>query len=302
MNIQQLRSICELARNGYSISAAARTLHTSQPAISKQIRQLEAELGAEIFSRLGKRLVEPTRMGDTVIALAKGIVSDVEQIRLLSARPEPADLDPIIVATTHTQARYFLPPIIKEFNERYPYVRIVLWHGEPQQIADWILQGTATLAVAMEDEPTDDRLASLPCQQFPRVVVVPARHPLLKLDKLTLADIGPFPLIFFEGTFTRIVRTFESAGIRPQLALSAIDSDVIKTCIEHGLGIAVLSAAVFDSRRDRKLRAIPAGHLFEPSTTRVLVRRHRLLRRFEFDFVRLCTPQSTKKQIEQAVR
>jgi LysR family transcriptional regulator, cys regulon transcriptional activator len=305
MNIQQLRAVCEVARNGANVSAAARSLGQSQPAITKQIRQLEEELRLEIFERSGNRLLGVTSPGEAVIALAKGIVSDVDSLRALPGRGDARAVEPITIATSHTQARYFLPPVIKAFSERHADVPVIIRHGEPRQIAEWVMLGKATLAVTTEGEGVDDRIATFPCQRFPRIVVVPPRHPLLRIRPLTLAAMEPYPLVTYEASFSirhRIAATFQKAGLTPRLVLSAIDSDVIKTCVEQGLGIAVLSAAVFDPVRDLKLRAIPAGHLFEPSTTKVLVRRRRLLRGDELDFIRLCTPQTTARQIEQALQ
>ncbi|MBS0539064.1 MAG: LysR family transcriptional regulator [Proteobacteria bacterium] len=304
MNIQQLRAVTEVALNGTNVSAAGRKLGMSQPAITKQLRQFEDELGFEVFRRSSNRLLGITFSGETVVALAKAIVADIDELRGLAGRRETRAAEPIVIATSHTQARYFLPPILKAFSVRYPDVPVTIRHGAPGEIAEWVRLGRATLAVTTEGATADARIAKLPCQQFPRIVVVPARHPLLKLKRLTLAAMEPFPLVSYEANFSirhRIVSTFEKAGLSPRLVLSAIDSDVIKTCVEQGLGIAVLSAAVFDPSRDRKLRAIPAGHLFEPSTTHVLVRRRRLLRGYELDLLRLCTPQTSRRQIEQAL-
>lgn len=305
MNIQQLRAVCEVARNGANVSTAARSLRRSQPAISKQIRQLEDELNLEIFERAGNRLLGPTPPGEAVIALARGIVSDVDNLHALSNRPDVRAIHPIVIATSHTQARYFLPAVLKTFRQRHPDVAVTIHHGDPGQIAEWVKQGQATLAVTTEGEGADERLAVFPCQRFPRIVVVPPRHPLLKVKPLTLAAMAAYPLVTYEANFSirhKIVSAFRKAGLAPRLVLSAIDADVIKTCVEQGLGIAVLSAAVFEPERDRKLRAIPAGHLFELSTTRVLVRRRRVLRGPEFELVRLCTPQTTARQIEQAIQ
>jgi LysR family cys regulon transcriptional activator len=305
MNIQQLRAVCEVAHNGANVSAAARALRLSQPAITKQIRLLEDELSLEIFRRAGNRLLGVTPPGEAVVALAKGIVADVDTLRTLSARADPGAVEPIVIATSHTQARYFLPPILKTFRERHADVAVTIRHGEPRQIAEWVMLGQATLAVTTEGQAVDDRIAALPCQRFPRIVVVPTRHPLLKMKPLTLAAMAQYPLVTYEASFSirhKIVATFQKAGLTPRLVLSAIDSDVIKTCVEQGLGIAVLSAAVFDPARDGKLRAIPAGHLFEPSTTSILVRRRRVLRSHEHELLRLCTPQSSARQIEQALK
>ena len=305
MNIQQLRAVCEVARNGANVSLAARSLRRSQPAVTKQIRQLEDELGLEVFERTGNRLIGLTPPGETVVTLAKGIVSDVDNLRALSSRADVRAIQPIVIATSHTQARYFLPPVLKSFRERHPDVAVTIHHGDPSQIAEWVKQGQATLAVTTEGDAADERLAVFPCQRFPRIVVVPPRHPLLRTKPLTLAAMAAYPLISYEANFSirhKIVSAFQKVGLTPRLVLSAIDADVIKTCVEQGLGIAVLSAAVFDPARDLKLRAIPAGHLFELSTTRVLVRRRRVLRGPELELVRLCTPQSTARQIEQALQ
>lgn len=117
-----------------------------------------------------------------------------------------------------------------------------------------------------------------------------------------MEDIAEYPLVTYEPAFTartEVMRVFEKAGIEPKLKVSAIDADVIKTCVEQGLGITVLSRVTFDPRRDRNLVAIRAGHLFKPSTTKLLFSRHRYLVRYEYDFIEMFAPTWTRAKVQQ---
>ena len=293
MNIQQLRSVCVVAQRGSNITEAATALHTSQSAVSKQIQQLERELNVEIFIRSGKKLIGPTAFGKSIIKLAQNISDEIAQLRAV-CRDHTAQRDTIVIATSHTQARYFLPTIIKQFSDKYPAVDITLRHGVPREVSDWVASGEATVAVTTETDQQDTKLVSFPCQKFRRVLIVPKRHPLLRVKQMTLQAIEPYALIMYESAFAirhKILRTFHDAGLNPKYALSAIDADVIKSCVEHGLGVAVLSEAVFDAKRDKNLRAIPVDHLFEASTTQLLVRRDRPLSRHHMDFIKVCVPR-----------
>ncbi|MGH9206540.1 MAG: LysR substrate-binding domain-containing protein, partial [Acidimicrobiales bacterium] len=237
MNLQQLKYVCEVASRGLNMSQAATSLNTSQPGISKQISQLESELGVEIFERSRNRISGMTPIGKRVLALAQDVVSQVGRIRTIARDFGVEAGGSLVVATSHTQARYVLPKVLEQFTRRYPGVDLTLRHGDPEQIAEMLLTGEADLGVTTETHRKDPSLVLLPCRQFRRVVIVPAGHPLLRVKKISLAAVARFPLVTYEKAYTgrRLVAdAFEREGLSPKIVLSGIDADVIKTCVEHG--------------------------------------------------------------------
>jgi LysR family cys regulon transcriptional activator len=300
MNLQQLRYICEIAQRGLNISLAAKALNTSQSGISKQIKRLEQELGLEIFERSRNRISGLTPSGQKVVALAQEAMGRINDIRSISSTTEGEDSGTLTVAISHTQARYVLPETLGLFTRRHPNVTLTLRHANPRQIAEMLQAGEADLGVTTESDRTLRNLAFLTCRRFERVLIVPDGHPLLAVNDVTLADIAHYPLVAYEQAFTgrRLVeRAFEQAGLSPKVALSAIDADVIKACVERGLGVAILSEVTFDAARDVGLRAIRLGALVAPSITSIAVR-HRRLRGYEYDFIAMCSPEWTRARVD----
>lgn len=304
MNIQQLRYTREVVRCDFSISHAARQLHTAQPGISTQIRLLEEELGVQIFERKGKRLTGLTPPGTAVLAMIERILRDIENIRQASMEFSNEAGGTLSIATTHTQARYALPPVVKAFSEQYPNVRLHIHQGNPAQVTEFVRSGTADLAIATEAlEPFDD-LATLPCYQWNRCVVTPLNHPLLEESPLTLEAIARYPIVTYDFSFTgrsKINKAFEERGLTPNFVITALDSDVIKTYVELGMGVGLVAKMAFDAARDVNVRAIDAGHLFEPSTTRIGIRRGKYLRSYIYAFIELFAPHLTRKVVETAL-
>lgn len=304
MNLQQLRYVCEIAQRGLNISAAAAALNTNQPGISKQIRQLEAELGLTIFERSRNRISGITPLGQQVVELAQDVMNQIAQISAIGRDPVLETSGALVVATSHTQARYVLPDVLRRFTARFPGVSLTLRHANPAQITEMLLSGEADLGVTTETERIPRALIGLPCRRFERVLMVPAGHPLLAKGTIALADVAAGPLVAYESVFTgrRVVdRAFAAAGLTPRHVLTAIDADVMKKCVENGLGITVLSEVTFEAARDTGLRAIPVGHLFEPSITSVALRRQRRMRRYEYDFIAMCGPAWTRARIQAAL-
>jgi len=301
MNIQQLRYIHEVVRCNFSISSAARQLHTAQPGISTQIRLLEEELNVQIFERKGKRLTGLTPPGKAVLAMIERILRDVENIRQASMEFSNEASGTLSIATTHTQARYALPPVVKAFSEQYPNVRLHIHQGNPAQVTEFVRNGVADLAIATEAlEPFDD-LATLPCYQWNRCVVTPPNHPLLDESPLTLEAIARYPIVTYDFSFTgrsKINKAFEERGLTPNFVITALDSDVIKTYVELGMGVGLVAKMAFDAARDVNVRAIEAGHLFEPSTTRIGIRRGNYLRGYIYAFIELFAPHLTRKVVD----
>lgn len=304
MNLQQLRYLREVSRRGLNISDAAEALYTSQPGISKQIKQLEQELGIDIFVRNGKRIVAITEPGKVILEIAQRMLHDEENLKQVGQEFYSQDSGHLTIATTHTQARYALPPVVKQFIKRYPKVKLGLHQGSPTQIAEQVLNGEADIAIATESLSLYDDLVTLPCYEWNHCVITPLHHHLLAEKKLTLAKIAQYPIITYDFAFSgrgKINAAFEAANIQPNIALTAIDADVIKTYVELGLGIGILAKMAFVPERDKHLRMLDAGHLFKPSTTRVAIRKNEYLRGYSYDFIELFAPHLTREVVAKAM-
>lgn len=305
MKLQQLRYLCEVANQGLNLSKAAEILHTSQPGISKQIRLLENELGVDIFVRNGKRVVETTPPGRAIIEIAERMLRDAKNLKQVGQEFANEASGSLTIATTHTQARYALPSAIKHFTARYPKVKLILRQGSPTQISELVTTGVADIAIATEAIELFDELVMLPCYQWNRCIVVPPRHPLLKLEKLTLEAIAQYPIITYDFAFTgrsKINQAFDAKRLVPNVVLTAIDADVIKTYVELGLGIGILAQMAFDPKRDKHLRSIDASHLFEPSTTRIGIGRNSYLRGYVYDFIEIFAPHLDHAAVKAAMK
>jgi len=304
MKLQQLRYLREVARQGLNLSVAAEKLHTSQPGISKQIKLLEDELGVAVFVRNGKRVVAVTEPGKIILEIAGRVLGDADNLKRVGEEFSHEDTGTLTIATTHTQARYALPRVIKQFTKRYPKVRLSLRQGNPTQIAEMTSSGEADLCIATEAIALYDELVMLPCYDWNRSVITPPNHPLTKEKKLTLEAIARYPIITYDFAFTgrsKMQNAFESRGLTPNIVLTAIDADVIKTYVELGLGIGIVASMAYDPKRDRHLHAIDASHLFEPSTTRIGLRRNFYLRGYLYDFIELFAPHLDRKTVNAAM-
>lgn len=304
MTLQQLRYACEIARQNLNVTEAAETLHTSQPGVSKQVRLLETELGVTIFVRNGKRMVGVTDAGTAILAVAQRILNEADNLKTVGREFRSPDRGSLTVATTHTQACYALPQVIRKFTERYPAVQLALHQGNPVQAAEAVVSGAADIAIATEGLANYPDLVTLPCYQWNRCVITLPGHPLLAQQPLTLEALASYPLITYDFSFTgraKINQAFEALGLTPNVVLSALDSDVIKTYVGLGLGVGILANMAFDADRDTHLRRIDASHLFEPSITRIAVRRGNFLRAFHYDFIQLFAPQLTRAIVDEVM-
>ena len=303
MKLQQLRYAVEVARQGLNVSTAAETLHTSQPGVSKQIRLLEEELGIEIFERHGKRVVAVTDPGRAVLTIAERILNEAANLKRAGEEYANESSGSLRIATTHTQARYALPRAITAFKQKYPGVQLSIHQGNPTQICEEVLAGSADIAIATEAISEYEELVSLPCYQWNRCVVVPPEHPLLEVRPLSLEEVTRYPIVTYDFAFagrSLVNKAFESRGLKPNIVLSALDADVIKTYVELGLGIGILAKMAFDPDRDRNLHAIDASHLFESSTTRLGIRRGVYLRGYSYEFIELFAPHLKRESVERA--
>ncbi len=305
MKIHQLRYVHEVARQGLSISAAADALFTSQPGVSKQIQLLEEELGLQIFQRNGKRLVGVTEPGEQVLVLASRVMREMENIKRVGEEFSNIDTGTLTIATTHTQARYRLPVAVKAFMKQYPQVKLNIHQGNPSQVTEQVASGEADIGIATESISLNPQLLCLPAYQWNRCLVMLHDHPLLKATPLTLEKIVEYPLITYDFAFTGgtlVTRVFSDAGVSPNVVLTAIDADVIKTYVSLGLGVGMLANMAYDKERDANLSMLDVSHLFPPSTTYIGVRKDAYLRGYMLGFIELLAPQFNRKTINAALK
>ena len=301
MKLQQLKYICEVVKQDLNLSKAAAELYTSQPGVSKQIKALEDELGVDIFIRHGKRFTGITDPGRAIIQKAQAALTDLNSLRNISNEFTNETSGSLKIATTHTQARYALPLVIKQFREKFPNVKLSLYQGSPTQISQMTSSGEADIAIATEAISLEKDLALLPCYQWNRCILTPPKHPLLRSKRVSLEEISEFPIITYDFAFTgrsKINQAFEEKGLKPDVILTAIDADVIKTYVELGLGIGIVAMMAYDPARDTKIRALDASHLFEASTTRIGLRKNSYIRGYVYEFISMFAPHLDKKVVD----
>ena len=304
MKLQQLRYIWEVSKNNLNVSATAETIYTSQPGISKQVRMLEDELGVQIFGRSGKHLTHVTSAGEDIINISREILSKVEGIKAVANEHTLPDQGKLNIATTHTQARYALPSIIKTFMQEMPDVSLDIQQGTPVQISEMVSQGKVDLAIATEALELFDNLVMMPCYSWERCILVPKGHALTKIDRLSLIDVALHPLITYVFGFTgrsKLDDAFKAQGLSPDIALTAVDADVIKTYVRLGLGVGIVARMAYDEQVDNDLVALDAGHLFGTSITKIGIRKDTFLRGYMYEFIHLFAPHLTQAVINQAM-
>lgn len=303
MKLQQLRYIWEVARHDLNVSATAQSLYTSQPGISKQIRLLEDELGVEVFSRSGKHLTHITPAGEAILKAAGEILRKAESIKQLAQEFSNEKKGSLSIATTHTQARYALPPVIQRFMATYPDVALHMHQGSPMQIAELAADGTVDFAIATEAMELFSDLIMMPCYKWNRTVIVHRDNPLAQLSRLTLEALAEQPLVTYVFGFTgrsKLDEAFMEKGLAPKVVFTATDADVIKTYVRLGIGVGIIAHMAYDPDVDKDLVALDASHLFEPSVTRIGFRRGTFLRGFMYDFIEMFAPHLTKDVVEEA--
>ena len=304
MNLQQLKYLCAVVDHGLNVSDAAEALFTSQPGISKQIRQLEDELGLSVFVRQGKRLASLTPAGEIVVATARRAMREVANLKRVADEYRGEDTGTLSIATTHTQARYVLPKVLREFATRYPKVKVVLHQGNPIQVAEQTAKGEVDVGIATEALGDFHELVTLPCYQWNRVVITPKRHPLAKMQPLTVEALAKFPIVTYDFSFTgrsAINAAFAAKGLEPNVVLTALDSDVIKTYVDLGMGVGIIAQMAYDPARDTQFEMLDAGHLFAPSTTRLGLRYGVFLRAYVYAFIALFAPRYDRAAIDAAL-
>lgn len=303
MKLQQLKYLLAIVDNGLNITAAADRLYTSQPGVSKQLKLLEEELGLQLFTRKGKSLGGITSAGEQVIARARLIMQEVDNIRSLASDYYDEEEGTLSIATTHTQARYVLPDIIAEFRKRYPGVNLNLHQGTSEQIADMVNANEIDFAIATGSKELFDDLLLVPSYHWDRKIIVPVDHALTKIErKITLNDLAEYPLVTYVFSFggqSSLKRAFAEEGLEPDVVFTARDADVIKTYVRMGLGVGIVASMADDCNDRNDLAAIDGVGLFPRSTTWIGFRRDAVMRRYMLDFVKLFAPHITADQLEQ---
>lgn len=305
MNLQQLRIVRETVRQDFNLTTVAETLFTSQPGVSRHIKELEDELGVEIFVRRGKRLTGLTEPGKELIDVVERIVLDTQNVKRIAAQFSTRDRGQLVVAATHTQARYALLPVIREFRREYPGVHLVLHQGSPREIAEMAASGEADIAMATEKLAEIPDVVTFRAYAWHHAVIVPNSHPLAAQEgPLTLEAIAEHPIVTYHEGITgraQIDATFAKAGLVPDIVLSALDADVIKAYVELGLGVGIIAAMAFDPRKDAELRLLRADHLFMENVTKIGIRSGNYLRDYAYRFVELLAPDLARDEIRRQV-
>lgn len=304
MNFQQLRIIREAVRCNFNLTEVGNALFTSQSGVSKHIKDLEDELGVELFVRKGKRLLDLTEPGRELLQIVERILLDANNIKNMVEQYSQRDEGQLTVVATHTQARYALPKVITDFKKAYPKVHLKLHQASPNEIVTMLLSGEADIGMATEALADVTKLDSFPFYTWHHAVIVPAGHPLELVQPLTLQALAEYPIVTYHEGLTgraRIDKAFFDAGVTPDVSMSALDSDVIKTYVELGLGIGIIASMAFNPIKDSELRLLPCEHLFGANTTYIALRRGHYLRSFAYRFIELCSPKLDESTIRAGI-
>jgi len=302
MNFQQLRIVRETVRQNFNLTEVAEALFTSQPGVSKHIKDLEDELGVELFVRKGKRLIGLTEPGKELIGIVERLLLDAQNIKQLADQFTQKDQGQLVIATTHTQARYVLPKVVKVFKDAFPKVHLVLHQGSPAEIVSMLQTGQADFGIATEALDTAPEIATFPYYQWRHALIVPKGHPLASLKGLTLKDIAAYPIITYHEGYTgrgQLDKAFADEGLAPDIVMSALDADVIKAYVELGLGIGIVASMAYYAERDTNLSLSESEHLFRLNTTLIGVRRGHYLRGYAYKFIELCAAEHTEAIVRQ---
>ena len=296
MKLQQLRCVYQIVQNDFNISKAAEFLHTSQPGVSKQIQLLEDEVGIKIFQRNGKRLTGLSDAGNDLYKSISEIIREVSNIKNISHEHENDDNGSFTIATTHTQARYKLPKVVEAFVKKYPKIDLNIHQGDPSQVTEQILKGDADVGIATESIGHNANIICIPCYSWNRVLVFPKNHALSSIKEITLQNIASYPMITYDYAFTGstiVSKVFKEANISPNIMLTAIDADVIKTYVELNLGVGLIAEMAYDKNKDSALESRDVSHLFPTSTTYIGIRKETFVRGFVYEFIKMFTPDIT---------
>ncbi|MBX3664418.1 MAG: LysR family transcriptional regulator [Burkholderiales bacterium] len=305
MTLQQLRCLCEVVDRDYSVSRAAAALHTSQPAVSKLVKQLEQQMGAELFVRARGRVAGLTEIGRDVHELARRMLRDAAALNDLAAERARETSGVLRIGTTHLHARYALLDVITAFTRAYPDVHLDLTQGNPDEIMAWVAAGTVQLGVSTLPEAVPPSVLTLPAYVIERCIITPLKHPLLKAKRLTLREIAKYPLITYDRVFNSgsvVLSAFEKQGLQPRVAMKATDANVIKAYVAAGLGISVFQKMAHEPAEDRRLAVLDPGALFPASQAFISLRRGQYLRGYAYDFIARVAPKWSRAAVDRELK
>lgn len=305
ITFQQLQCVRQVVESGFSVSRAAEALHTTQPGVSKMIRALEKEVGIEIFVRSGNRLTALTEAGKEALSLCARVLQDAQALKRLKQDVPPDSEGTLRVGTTHVHARYSLIEVTRRFLSVYPQVKLEFTVGPPAQILAGVTAGTIDIGLCSLPDPVPKGVVSMKAYEIDRCLIVPPRHPLLKMGKVTMEQIARWPLITYDNSYTSgsvVQREFQRHGITPWVVMRAMDASTIKAYVVAGVGVAVLQKMAFNAALDKDLRSVPVAHLFPSSSAMISLRKDHLLKAFAFDFIRMVAPEWSREAIEARLR
>ena len=303
MNFQQLRIIRETVRQNFNLTEVANALFTSQSGVSKHIKDLEDELGVELFIRKGKRFLGLTDPGKELLVIVERMLLDAGNIKRLAEQFSQRDEGQLTIATTHTQARYALPKVVTAFKKAFPKVHLVLHQASPDELVRLLLAGEADIGIATEAVAEVPELVSFPYYSWHHAVIAPPEHPLHG-QTLSLDTLAEYPIVTYHQGFTgraQIDRAFADAGLAPDIVMAALDADVIKTYVELELGVGIIASMAVDAQRDSQVRVVEGAPLFGHQTTRVAIRRGHYLRSYAYRFIELCSAALDEDSVRQAL-
>ena len=305
MDLRQIRSLVTLVENGFSVSRTAKSLHLVQPAVSQHLNHMEAELGAQLFIRRGKRLIGLTEVGERVMHYARRTLAEAESIQEVAREHADRSQGILRLATTHTQACYVLPPVIEAFAAAYPSVELQIHQGTPRQLVEMAVQDTVDLSICTEALAEHPELTAIPCYQWNRCLIAKPQHALLRRRDLSLEDLCEYPIITYVFGFTgrgHFSDTFSNAGLSPRVILSAADTDVIKTYVRQGLGVGIIASLAHTPEQDADLIMRDLSTLFPWEVTKIAYRKDKYLRRFQERFIDLFRTQVRQQHHWQGFR
>lgn len=304
MNLHQFRFVQEAVRRNLNLTETAKALFTSQPGVSKAILEFERELGVDVFVRHGKRLKNVTEPGQQALKAIDIILREVGNLKRIGEEYSQQDRGTLSIATTHSQARYFLPGPVAQLRQRYPSVNISLHQGAPRDVARMVIDGVADLGLATEALDDTEQLVSLPCYDWQHAVVMPTAHPLAALPRIALEDLAAFPLVSYHPSFsgrTRLDQAFAARRLTPNIVLEAIDADVIKTYVRIGLGVGIVAELAVRDEPPGELVWRPLGHLFGRNIARIAFRRGAYLRNYVYAFAEMLSDRLSRALLERAI-
>jgi LysR family cys regulon transcriptional activator len=305
MTLTQLRYLVAIADSGLNITLAAERVHATQPGLSKQLKQLEDELGFQLFARKGRSLIAITASGEDVINHARRTLAEAGNIRAYAANARGEHTGRLVLATTHTQARHVLPAAIAAIKRDFPQVSVHLQPAADGEVLAHVARGDADFAVISTagDQPTGG--LAVPLYRWRRVVLIPRAHPLAIAGRApTLTQLAALPLVSYDSSLrpeSSLRRTFANAGLNAQLAMTAHEADLIKTYVRAGLGVGILAEMAISARDDADLCALAAPIELPECLTWAVLPRDRVLRAYALALLHALAPQLDRHDLRRAM-